>query len=102
MQDFAYQALENLAFDELEAKVDSRPEGRLGVIFHLKGRNDPPVGQKARISVVDLARGTAFDKPIPLPKGTPVDLTLDTSLNFDDLMAAYSRIGRSDAVQPAD
>lgn len=102
VQDFAYQALENLAFDELEAKVDSRPEGRLGVIFHLKGRNDPPVAEKARISVVDLARGTAFDKPIPLPKGTPVDLTLDTSLNFDDLMAAYSRIGRSDAVQPAD
>jgi hypothetical protein len=100
VQDFAYQALENLAFDELDAKVDSRPEGRLGVIFHLKGRNDPPVAQKARISVMDLARGTAFDKPIPLPKGTPVDLTLDTSLNFDDLMAAYSRIGRSDAVQP--
>jgi hypothetical protein len=102
VQDFAYQALENLAFDELEAKVDSRPEGRLGVVFHLKGRNDPPQAQKARISVVDLARGTAFDKPIPLPKGTPVDLTLDTSLNFDDLMAAYSRIGRSDAVQPPD
>ena len=102
VQDFAYQALENLAFDELDARVDSRPEGRLGVIFHLKGRNDPPVAKKARISVLDLARGTAFDKPIPLPKGTPVDLTLDTSLNFDDLMAAYSRIGRSDAVQPPD
>ncbi len=40
---------------------------------------------------MDLARGTAFNKHIRLPKGTPVDLTLDTSLNFDDLMAAYSR-----------
>lgn len=100
VQDFAYQALENLAFDTLEAKVDSRPEGRLGVIFRLKGRNDPPQKQRARIKVTDLARGTAFDKPIPLPSGTPVDLTLDTSLNFDDLMAAYARIGRSDAVQP--
>ena len=43
-------------------------------------------------------RGTAFNRPIPLPSGTPVDLTLDTSLNFDDLMAAYAR--RSDPVQP--
>ena len=102
VQDFAYQALENLAFDQLEAKVDSRPQGRLGVVFHLKGRNDPPTKQKAKIKVTDLARGTAFDKPIPLPSGTPVDLTLDTSLNFDDLMAAYARIGRSDAVQPPD
>lgn len=102
VQDFAYQALENLAFDQLEAKVDSRPQGRLGVVFHLKGRNDPPTKQRARIKVTDLARGTAFDKPIPLPSGTPVDLTLDTSLNFDDLMAAYAGIGRSDAVQPPD
>ncbi len=102
VQDFAYQALENLAFDQLEAKVDSRPQGRLGVVFHLKGRNDPPTKQKARIRVTDLARGTAFDKPIPLPSGTPVDLTLDTSLNFDDLMAAYAGLGRSDAVQPPD
>jgi hypothetical protein len=100
VQDFAYQALENLAFDALDAKVDSRPQGRLGIVFHLKGRNDPPTARKARIKLRDLLRGTAFDKSIPLPSGTPVDLTLDTSLNFDDLMAAYARIGRSDAVQP--
>ena len=100
VQDFAYQALENLAFDSLDATVNSLPEGRLGVVFHVNGRNDPPERQQARIKLLDLLRGTAFDKPIPLPSNTPVDLTLDTSLNFDDLMAAYSRIGRSDAVQP--
>ena len=100
VQDFAYQALENMAFDALDATVDSRPMGRLGVVFHMTGRHDPEKGQQARVGVVDLARGTAFNKPIPLPKGTPVELTLDTSLNFDDLMAAYARMGRSDAVQP--
>ncbi len=89
-----------MAFDALDATVDSRPMGRLGVVFHLKGRHDPEKDVPARIGVVELARGTAFNQPIPLPKGTPVDLTLDTSLNFDDLMAAYGRIGRSDAVQP--
>jgi hypothetical protein len=102
VQDFAYQALENLAFDSLEAKIASRPEGRLGIIFHIKGRNDPPVAKNAVISLFDLIRGKAFDKPIPLPKGTPVDLTLDTSLNFDELLQAYTEAARggSAAVQP--
>jgi len=99
VQDFAYQALENLAFETLDATVDSRPMGRLGVIFRLTGRHDPETGKRARVGLLDLLRGTAFNAPIPLPKGTPVDLTLDTSLNFDDLMAAYGSIGRSGAVQ---
>ncbi len=89
VQDFAYQALENLAFDSLQADVASRPQGRLGVVLHVKGRHDPPTAPVTRIGLIDLLRGHAFDKPIPLPKGTPVDLTLDTSLNFDELLAAY-------------
>jgi hypothetical protein len=102
IQDFAYQALENLAFDSLEAKLESRPGGRLGAVFHLIGRNDPPGSPKARISMIDAIRGHAFDKPIPLPKATPVDLTLDTSLNFDELLKAYGAFGRngSASVQP--
>ena len=50
-----------------------------------------------------LLRGHAFDKPLPLPKGTPVDLTLDTSLNLDDILNAYTHLGGgsgSAAVQP--
>ena len=90
VQDFAYQALENLAFEALDATVDSRPQGRLGMIFHIKGRNDPPVDRPATIAVADLIKGKAFDKPIPLPKGTPIDLTLDTSLNLDELLSAYA------------
>jgi hypothetical protein len=87
--DFAYQALENLAIDALDAKLNSLPGGRLGVLFHIKGRNDPAVAEETRLSVFDLLQGHAFDKPLPLPKGTPVDLTLDTSLNFDELLDAY-------------
>jgi hypothetical protein len=26
---------------------------------------------------------------LPLPKDTPIDLTLDTSLNLDELLASY-------------
>jgi hypothetical protein len=102
VQDFAYQALENLAFDTLDAKLESRPGGRLGAVFHLIGRNDPPGSPKARIGLFDALRGSAFNKHIDLPKGTPVDLTLDTSLNFDDLLKAYGEYNRrgSAAVQP--
>jgi hypothetical protein len=103
VQDFAYQALENLAFDTMEAKIASRPEGRLGVVFHIKGRNDPPTGKSyTEVGALDLLTGKAFQKPLALPKGTPIDLTLDTSLNFDDLLKAYQEFGISGSasVQP--
>lgn len=92
-QDFAFQALEDLAFTALDARVDSRPAGRLGVVLHVKGRHDPALGRPARVRLIDLLRGHAFDKAIPLPKGTDVDLTLDTSLNFDDLYRAWLELG---------
>jgi hypothetical protein len=101
IQDIAYQALENLAFDKLEADIASQPMGRLGILFKINGRNDPPNGGETRIGLFDLLRGRAFQGPIALPKGTPVNLTLDTSLNFDELLAAYNERGRSEPVQPA-
>lgn len=91
IQDFAYQAMENLAFDQLEAGVNSTDKGRLGVLFHIKGEHDPKVVEKARVGILDLIRGRAFNKRIALPAKTPVDLTLDTSLNFDELLAAWRR-----------
>ena len=100
MQSFAYQAMENLSFTQLDAGVNSLPQGRLGVVFHVNGRHDPPARQTARVPILDLLRGRAFDKEIPLPSGTPVELTLDTSLNFDELVAAYSNAGRSTPIQP--
>lgn len=105
-QDFAYQALENLAYDELAVSVDSRPNGRLGMIFTVNGRHDPPVAEQARIGLFDLLRGRAFERRIPLPEGAPVNLTLDSSINFDELLAAYldlqraRSLDRSDPVQP--
>jgi hypothetical protein len=94
-QDFAYQALENLAYNDLEVSVDSRPEGRLGLVFAIKGRHDPPVEQRARIGLFDLLRGRAFERRIPLPSDTPVNLTLDTSLNFDELLSTWLELQRS-------
>ncbi|MBI1684789.1 intermembrane phospholipid transport protein YdbH family protein [Caulobacter hibisci] len=91
IQDFAYQAMENLAFDTLEAGVNSTPNGRLSLLFHIKGEHDPKVAEKAKVGLLELIQGKAFQRRIPLPAKTPVDLTLDTSLNFDELLAAWGR-----------
>ena len=90
VQDFAYQALENLAFDSMSAELNSVANGRLQVVFHIKGRSDPPKAQTADVAITDILNGTALYKPIPLPSGTPIDLTLDTSLNFDELLKSYA------------
>lgn len=101
--DFAYQAMEDLAFDTLEASVNSQADGRLGVLFHIVGRHDPPQKQEIRLSLMDLIRKRFLDRPLPLPSGTQVNLTLDTSLNLDDLLADYANyqaLRGSGAVQP--
>ena len=91
VQDFAYQALENLAFEQLSADLNSTANGRLQVVFHIKGHSDPPQPQKAEVALTDIIKGTALTKPIPLPSGTPIDLTLDSSLNFDELLKSYAQ-----------
>ena len=101
--DFAYQALENLAFSTLDARVDTRPNGRLGVVFHIVGYHDPPKHQEITLSWWDLVRRKFLGKKLPLPSGTGVDLTLDTSLNLDDLLKDYAdfeRLRSSGPVQP--
>jgi hypothetical protein len=90
VQDFAFQALENLSFESLVADLNSIDQGRLSVLFHIKGQSDPPRPQVAEVAVQDIINGTALQKPIPLPSGTPIDLTLDTSLNFDELLKSYA------------
>ncbi|HLZ83140.1 MAG TPA: YdbH domain-containing protein [Caulobacteraceae bacterium] len=99
-QDFAYQALENLAFESLDARLNTLPKDRLGVIFHIKGRHDPPQRQRAVIRLADAMRGRMMDRPIALPSDTRIDLTLDTSLNFGELVQALAAAWR-DAIRPA-
>jgi hypothetical protein len=91
VQDFAYQALEYLAYDDMSADLNSVAGGRLQILFHIKGRSDPPKPQVAEIAIADIINGTALSKQVPLPSGTPIDLTLDTSLNFDELLKSYAQ-----------
>ena len=97
--------MENLAFDKLDAGIDSRSDDRLGILAHIVGRHDPPHHQQIRLSPFDLIGRKFLSKPLPLPSDTGVDLTLDTTLNLDDLMADYAdyrRMRGSPAVQPGE
>jgi hypothetical protein len=92
--DFAYQAMENLAFTTLDAGVATQADGRLGVLFHIIGEHDPPKHQEIRLSIFDLIGRKFLGRKLPLPSGTGVDLTLDTTLNLDDLLADYAEYQR--------
>ena len=104
LSDFVYQAMENLDFSALDAKVDSLSEGRLGIVFHIKGEHNPPTrtSPDIRLSWREVV-GRKITQKIPLPSGTKVDLTLDTSVNLDQLLADfadYQKARGSAPVQP--
>ena len=71
------------------SSINSVANGRLSILFKIKGKSDPPKAQVAEVAVADIINGTALQKPVLLPSGTPIDLTLDTSLNFDELLKSY-------------
>ncbi len=99
--DFVYQAMEHLAFTELSAQVDSQAGGRLGVLFHIKGEHQPPQRQEIKLTLREIIT-RKITRQLPLPSGTKVDLTLDTSLNLDQLLgdfADYQGLRGSGAVQ---
>jgi len=103
ISDFAYQAMENLAFSELSAQLDSRDDGRLAVLFHIIGKHDPPQHQEIRLTLIDLIQKKFLNRKLPLPSGTGVNLTLDTTINLDQLLADYAEFRRlqgSAPVQP--
>lgn len=91
VRSLAYQALEHLKIESLEASVNSRAGGRLELVLHVKGRNDPPLPKPAEVDLFSLLNGSAFSHPIPLPPGTEVNLTLDITLNFAELLSAYQK-----------
>jgi len=101
--DLAYQAMEDLAFDTLSAEVNSLPAGRLGVLFKVAGEHRPPQRQRIRLGIMELIRRDFLKRKLPLPSGTKVNLTLDTSINLDQLLADFARSQRpagSAGVQP--
>ena len=100
--DFAFQALENLAFTQLDARVDSLADGRLGIRFHIKGEHSPPVNPEIRLTLREILT-QKIKRTLPLPKGVKVDLSLDTSVNLDQLLDdfdQYQALRSSAAVQP--
>ncbi|WP_292094592.1 YdbH domain-containing protein [Brevundimonas sp.] len=95
VEDLAYQAMENLAFDLLTAEVNSLDAGRLGVLFHIRGRHDPPQRQELRLSLAELISRDFLNRPLPLPSGTAIDLTLDTTLNANQLLSDLLALNRA-------
>ncbi|MDE2352402.1 MAG: YdbH domain-containing protein [Alphaproteobacteria bacterium] len=98
---FAYQALQHLAIDKLDGTVNSLSNGRLRLLLHIRGYYDPENPRAAEVDLLALLRGRAFDHTIPLPKGTKINLTLDLSLNFAELLAEYRKVwAESLAISP--
>jgi len=95
VEDMAYQAMENLAFDLLTAEVNSLDEGRVGVLFHIVGRHDPPQHQELRLTLPELISRDFLNRPLPLPSDTGIDLTLDTTLNLNQLVADLLAVNRA-------
>ncbi|MDY6922830.1 MAG: YdbH domain-containing protein [Pseudomonadota bacterium] len=95
VQDLAYQAMENLSFDILSAEVNSLDEGRIGVLFRIRGRHDPPVHQELRIPFTEFISREFLNRELPLPSGTGIDLTLDTTLNVNQLIGDLLELNRA-------
>lgn len=95
MQDLAYQAMQDLAISDLSAEVNSLDEGRLGVRFHINGRHDPPEREQLRLSWMELIRRDFLNKKLNLPSDTPIDLTLDTTWNANQIVSDLMEWGKS-------
>jgi hypothetical protein len=102
VQDLAYQAMENLSFTTLSANVNSARQGRLAVVFHIIGEHQPPVPQELRLTLQELLNRDFLNRELPLPSGTAVDLTLDTTINLDELLADWASVQRARAGQGLD
>lgn len=95
VEDLAYQAMENLSFDLLTADVNSMDGGRVAVLFHIRGNHTPPRRQELRLSLSELISRKFLNRTLPLPSGTKIDLTLDTTLNANQLISDLLRVNRA-------
>jgi len=103
MQDLAYQAMQDLAISDMTAEVNSLDEGRLGVRFRINGRHDPPEREQLRLSWMELIRRDFLNKKLNLPSDTPIDLTLDTTWNANQIVSdlmEYARRGETPPIAP--
>ena len=94
-QDLAFQAMEHLSYDKLDARINSAAGGKLDLNFHMKGRFDPPQPQKATVSAADYLSGKWMQKPLKLPSGTPIELYLDVPVNLDEILSDLGQLGKS-------
>ncbi len=95
VEDLAYQAMENLSFDMLSADVNSLDGGRVAVLFHIRGRHDPPQRQELRLTLAELISREFLNRKLPLPSNTQIDLTLDTTLNANQLISDLLAVNRA-------
>jgi hypothetical protein len=93
--DLAFQAMEHIAFNELEGRLQSLDDGRLSMNFSIKGQFDPPTKQQTKVSLWDLITGRWTNKPVKLQSGAPIDLTLDVPLNLDDLLKDLGQLNQN-------
>ncbi|RZJ94211.1 MAG: C4-dicarboxylate ABC transporter, partial [Brevundimonas sp.] len=100
VEDLAYQAMENLAFDTLTANVNSEGSDRLGVNFHIVGRHDPPQRQELRLTLAELISREFLKRELPLPSNTGIDLTLDTTFNINQIISDLLAIDRARRGEP--
>ncbi len=101
VEDLAYQAMENLAFDTLSANVNSEGDGRVRLMFAIKGRHDPPERQELRLSIPELISRQFLNRPLPLPSDTGIDLNLNTTLNLNEVVGDLLAINRARNAAPA-
>lgn len=94
VEDLAYQAMENLAFETLSADVNSLDAGLMGVLFRIQGRHDPPERQELRLPIMDFISRRFLEQTLPLPSDTGINLTLDTTLNLNELIGKLLEVNR--------
>jgi hypothetical protein len=99
ISDLAYQAMEHLAYESLEGKINSLPNGVLDINFHIKGHFDPPQKQQTKVSLFDFISGKWVDKPIRLQSGAKIDLYLNVPLNLDTILQDLDQLNRHSAAK---
>ena len=99
-QDLAFQAMEHVAYDQIDARLNSIDGGLLNINFHIKGYYDPPQPQKAKISLLDYISGKWMQKPIKLPSKTPVELYLEIPVNLDEVLTDLAAFYANSAQKP--